>query len=387
MRAFLFVVAVAAFGAVAWKIGLIQQYVPPPSAGPEAPVTTPEPTGPDVTEPDVAEPDAGEPDAAEPDGEEPDLVDFGPDAGEPDAGEPDVTEPDAGEPDVTEPDAGEPDVTEPDAGEPDVTEPDAGEPDVTEPDVTEPDTIDLGGDALPEGPGFEYVEVGALECVSVGAADPTVHAPGIRFPIENDDTFLNSQLYRAGGSRDPDKWRDQCDAWNYSEPWRDNYCEPRPGVNRKAFMCDSVETHQGQDIRAGSAGVCNTLRQRDAAQRTLVPVVAVADGRIVNIGSYSVTLQAEGGRNNATQFKYLHLNMRALWVTPGQEVKAGDRIGYVSNDFGSAATTFHLHFEIWKNINGEGWTAVSPYMSLVRAYERERGRGALVPPPSGCPTG
>jgi murein DD-endopeptidase MepM/ murein hydrolase activator NlpD len=72
----------------------------------------------------------------------------------------------------------------------------------------------------------------------------------------------------------------------------------------------------------------------------------------------------------------MHLNMKRLAVTAGQSVKAGDLIGYVSNDFGGTATTIHLYFEIVQNTAEHGWVHVPPYLSLVASYERrENGPG------------
>jgi murein DD-endopeptidase MepM/ murein hydrolase activator NlpD len=71
--------------------------------------------------------------------------------------------------------------------------------------------------------------------------------------------------------------------------------------------------------------------------------------------------------------------MAKLDVELGDEVKAGDPIGWLSNDFGGTPTTFHLHFEIKLNTVEHGWVYVSPYMSLVRAYERmQAGAGEAI---------
>ena len=136
---------------------------------------------------------------------------------------------------------------------------------------------------------------------------------------------------------------------------------------------------QGQDIRVGTAADCNTLRRQSAAQRGIHEVVAVEDGVISSIGTYTVKLRGEGSIYN-----YMHLNMNRLAVTAGQFVKAGDLIGYVSNDFGGTPTTIHLHFEITQNTAGNGWVHVPPYLSLVQAYERrENGPGQQLEPEIG----
>ena len=97
---------------------------------------------------------------------------------------------------------------------------------------------------------------------------------------------------------------------------------------------------------------------------------------IQHIGTYSVQLK---GTQTGNLYSYLHLNMRRLRVSALDTVSAGDTIGFVSNDFGSTPTTFHLHFEIKAPIEGEGIIHVPPYMSLVAAYERrEEGRGLVV---------
>jgi hypothetical protein len=64
-------------------------------------------------------------------------------------------------------------------------------------------------------------------------------------------------------------------------------------------------------------------------------------------------------------------------------VTKGQTLGFMSNDFGvdsagkPVATTLHLHFEVKQNIDGIGWTWVSPYMSLVTAYKAQHPEGAL----------
>ncbi len=115
-------------------------------------------------------------------------------------------------------------------------------------------------------------------------------------------------------------------------------------------------------------------------------MVAVEDGIISNIGSYTVTL-----RTDKNTYRYLHLNMAALAVKNNQDVKAGDLIGFLSNDFGvdkagkPVPTTLHLHFEIRANTESFGWATAPPYPALVAAYERrEKGRGEAVEAKAGA---
>ncbi|MEZ6028881.1 MAG: caspase family protein [Hyphomonadaceae bacterium] len=203
-----------------------------------------------------------------------------------------------------------------------------------------------------------------------GAYDATVYAPDIAFPIEDGPAFVNSMLYTDGGAV---RGGDQCSPRNFVYPWVDNFCEARPS-GPVAHNCQSGGGHGGVDIRAGDASTCAAMRRSPSAERTQIPVIAVEDGVISNIGMYSIQLKSSAGGRD---YRYLHLNMQKLAVTPGQTVKKGDRIGYLSNDNCDTPTAMHLHFEILVNLEGKGWTRVSPYMSLVRAYERDRGLTGL----------
>lgn len=116
-------------------------------------------------------------------------------------------------------------------------------------------------------------------------------------------------------------------------------------------MCPSGTGHQGVDIRPADS--------RDVMHWA----VAAEDGRIVNIGTYSVWLTGSSG----TQYRYLHLEMRRLAVKLGDRVQRGQRIGLISEDF-IAPTPVHLHFEIVQNIQSVGMTHVPPFTSLVNAY-------------------
>lgn len=234
------------------------------------------------------------------------------------------------------------------------------------------DLEDMGGVSPPPpggvAEGFTYYGPGDLAPGSgTGVADRTVYSPDMTFPVESHPTYLNSQVYGVGGANGPggSGW---CDAANYQMPWRDNFCESRPGANRNSLNCPSRAIHQGQDIRAGDSALCNAMRAKSPEARTDIPVVAVADGYISYVGSYSIQLRAAD-----KIYHYLHLNMARLEVAQGDAVSRGQRVGYLSNDFNGTPTTMHLHMEFQQNIDGAGFTWVSPYMSLVRAYERREG--------------
>jgi carboxyl-terminal processing protease len=170
----------------------------------------------------------------------------------------------------------------------------------------------------PAAPVFSYYQPGALLAGSGGGfPDQIVHAPGLIFPIKSAPAVLQSQVFTVGGGV---AGGDQCDARNYSAPWRDNFCETR-SANRTTPFCPVAKIHQGQDIRVGTAADCNALRRQSAAERGLHEVIAVEDGVITSIGTYTVKLRSEG-----SIYKYMHLNMKRLAVTAGQNVKAGDLI-------------------------------------------------------------
>ena len=69
--------------------------------------------------------------------------------------------------------------------------------------------------------------------------------------------------------------------------------------------------------------------------------------------------------------------MAKLKVATNQNIKKGDVVGYVSNDFGGTPTTLHLHFEIKLNTAENGWQYAPPYSSLLAAYQRRLLRKVL----------
>ncbi len=180
-----------------------------------------------------------------------------------------------------------------------------------------------------------------------GRRDSRVYAPGMRFPLENGPAYANSQVWGVGGARGPRGG--QCDRRNYSFPWHDNYCESR---RWRMPLCPAGRGHQGQDIRPATC------------RANVHPAVAVVDGTITHIGSYSVYLTGRDG----TQYHYLH--MSRVRVRRGQRVRCGDRLGMVSNVFRGTPTTIHLHFNIRQAMRRLGSVYVPPYTSLIQAYNR-----------------
>jgi len=205
--------------------------------------------------------------------------------------------------------------------------------------------------------GFDFRPAGQLAAgAGTGVKSEIVYAPGIRFPIEKAPAYLNSQVWGIGGYFGPRPTAARPFSANFRYPWQDTFCEKR---DYKTPACPSGFGHQGVDIRAGDG------------RKSVYWAVAAEAGRIHKIGTYSVVLVGDSG----TQYTYLHLNREKLVVERGQRVMRGHRIGLVSDEFGRdkfgkrKPTTVHLHFEIRQNLNGRGLTVVSPFMSLVRAYQ------------------
>ena len=159
---------------------------------------------------------------------------------------------------------------------------------------------------------------------------------------------------------------------NYDYPWRDNYCEARSGAPPgSAPGCPQRKGHAGQDLRPW---YCIPARDKGARCRIDVfEVVAVADGKAwwkTEPHENHLRLMLDGG----IYFMYLHMSPSALW-NAGMErgraipVTKGQVIGMVGN-FDKAVvggTSTHLHFEI--RYGDDIGAPVSPYWTLVRAYE------------------
>ena len=205
-----------------------------------------------------------------------------------------------------------------------------------------------------------------------GYTDTSNWAPGICFPLAQTPDYANSQVYDPGGDHYPNTAHPsgtQCDASNYSYPWHDNFCETRPQWSN--VMCSSGGVgHQGQDIRPTTC------------KPNMYWAVAVEDGVITQVGSYTVALT--GNDEPHRIFRYLHMQKSTLKVAVGDHVVRGQKLGLVSNNLGISNgvqqyTTTHLHFEIrvaQAETLSDGTTIaassfVPPYTALVDAYQRK----------------
>ncbi|WP_443750730.1 M23 family metallopeptidase [Asticcacaulis solisilvae] len=202
-----------------------------------------------------------------------------------------------------------------------------------------------------------------------GYTDTSNWAPGICFPIAATAAYANSQVYSPGGDHYPSYGHasgSQCDSKNYSYPWHDNFCEARSWSN---VMCKSGQGHQGQDIRP------------QTCKAKTYWAIAVEDGTITQVGSYTVALTGTDTPHRI--FRYLHLDAGTLKVKVGDHVVRGQKIGLVSDNFGTSNgvpqhTTIHLHFEIrvaQSETLSDGTVLaassfVPPYTALVDAYSR-----------------
>ena len=191
----------------------------------------------------------------------------------------------------------------------------------------------------------------------------------IRFPLEKAPAFVHSQSYAK---------RDKSDSPT-AYPWRDNFCESR---SFEVWQCGGGYGHQGEDIRAADCPSPGDGRQPcDPKQRA---VVAVRDATVIrNSRDQAATLEVNS-RTERIRFRYMHMNphtMNADGVLNGRIVSEGEKIGVVSNYLDHpAGTSMHLHFDV-QVFTRDGWIWVSPYATLVSAYERLiRARGREIGP-------
>jgi len=108
-----------------------------------------------------------------------------------------------------------------------------------------------------------------------------------------------------------------------------------------AYRADMPSGHEGDDIFAAYGS----------------PIVAVQDGTITGVDTTGI-----GGNNihltnaRGDYFYYAHLSRFATGLQVGQQVVAGQTIGYVGNTGDAVTTPPHLHFEI----HPDGGPAVDP---------------------------
>ncbi len=112
-------------------------------------------------------------------------------------------------------------------------------------------------------------------------------------------------------------------------------------------------------------------------QRGIYPVVSMTDGVIENIGwlqlgGYRIGIRSAGG----IYYYYAHMESYAEGLEAGQEVLAGEFLGFVGDSgYGDEGTTgkfvTHLHVGIYvPNEDGED-TAVNPYPYLQTIRDSE----------------
>ena len=120
------------------------------------------------------------------------------------------------------------------------------------------------------------------------------------------------------------------------------------------------------------------------------PLLAVADGTVFSVGwndrgGYRLWLRDRQGN----QFYYAHLSAFSPLAVDGNEVRAGDVIGFVGNTGDAQTTPYHLHFEIHPvgllPLGYDGVVNAFPYLSAWRRLQDvtfAAGRGWAPPVPS-----
>lgn len=192
----------------------------------------------------------------------------------------------------------------------------------------------------------------------------------IRFPLEKAPATVRSQSYAR---------RDKVDLPTGGYPWRDNFCESR---SFNVGQCAGGFGHQGEDIRAVVCPPGHDAGENcDPKQQGLV---AVRDATVIRgPRQQALTLQVNS-RTEHIRFRYMHMNPSAMDadnLLNGRILSEGEKVGVISNYLDHPnGTSRHLHFDV-QVFTRDGWIWVSPYATLISAYERLiRGRGREIGP-------
>jgi hypothetical protein len=202
-----------------------------------------------------------------------------------------------------------------------------------------------------------------------GHADVMAYSQ-IRFPLEKFPAIVRSQSYAK---------RDKSETPTRGYVWRDNFCESR---SFEVWQCGGGYGHQGEDIIAGDCPPGSEGSERcDPKQQG---VVAVRDAIVLRGSKDQAATLLVNSRTEHIRFRYMHMNpsaMNADGLVNGRTVTEGERIGVVSNYMDHpAGTSRHLHFDV-QVFTRDGWIWVSPYVTLISAYERLiRARGREIGP-------
>jgi murein DD-endopeptidase MepM/ murein hydrolase activator NlpD len=220
---------------------------------------------------------------------------------------------------------------------------------------------------------FSYRPVGDIIASSGyrkqgGRIDLTAYSQ-IRFPIQKTPAFVRSQSFGK---------RDKTEQPNGSYPWRDNFCESR---SFEVGQCPAGFGHQGEDIRPGA---CTGNNDEDHCDPKQQAVLAVRDGVVIRSLTQQAAILQINSQTEHIRFRYMHMSpssMDADGVLNGRHVEEGEKIGVVSNYLDHPnGTTRHLHFDV-QVFTRDGWLWVSPYVTLVSAYEHLiHGRGREIGP-------
>jgi hypothetical protein len=213
----------------------------------------------------------------------------------------------------------------------------------------------------------------------------------IRFPLQKAPALIRSQSFARRDK--PDK-----SSGYPGYPWRDNFCESRSfGVGQ----CASGFGHQGEDIRPrpcpprGDGPQSQEQGQEPSQEHSQEygpeycdpkrqAVVAVRDAVVIRSPKQQAATLQVNTRNEHIRFRYMHMNPSTLdvdGVLNGRFVAEGEKIGVVSNYLDHPnGTSRHLHFDV-QVFTRDGWLWVSPYVTLISAYERLiGGRGREIGP-------
>jgi murein DD-endopeptidase MepM/ murein hydrolase activator NlpD len=196
-----------------------------------------------------------------------------------------------------------------------------------------------------------------------GRADATVYS-AIRFPLAETPAFANTQYYQRRVPHGVAAY-----------PWRDNFCE---GRSYAVAQCPGGKGHQGQDIRAADCSRTGTGDDRCGEHHD--DVVAVRDGTILRARGQEAVYLVVNTPTEHVRFRYLHMRPKLLdaaGVVSDRRVTEGELLGQIGNfSQHENGTSYHVHFDIQVPTRA-GWVFVSPYMTLVSAYERLIGARGL----------